>query len=92
MSAKRQRRRTARVVEPSSSHTSSPEYADAPFSPRRAFVVQFRITAEALTGRAEHIASGEAALFSDLQELCEFFKRVLNISAEGQKRHRNNWS
>jgi hypothetical protein len=52
--------------------------ADAPFSPRRAFVVQFRTTAGALTGRAEHIASGDAASFSDQHDLLEFFSRVLN--------------
>jgi hypothetical protein len=52
--------------------------ADAPFSPRRAFVVQFRTTAGALTGRAEHIASGDAAFFSDQHDLLEFFSRVLN--------------
>ena len=51
---------------------------DAPFSPRRAFVVQFRTTAGVLTGRAEHIASGDAAFFSDQHDLLEFFNRVLN--------------
>jgi hypothetical protein len=89
MSGKRKDHRAARVPDASSSNAASPEHIDAPFSPRRAFVVQFRTGAGKLTGRAEHMASGKVALFSDFDELCEFFNRVLKISACARKPHRN---
>jgi hypothetical protein len=55
------------------------------FSPRRAFVVQFRSGSGQLEGRAEHMASGDAIFFEDHHELLQFFKRVL--AASDRKRH-----
>jgi hypothetical protein len=89
MANKRKNRRAARIPDASSSDAPSPEYVDAPFSPRCAFVVQFRTGKGKLTGRVEHMTSGEAAIFSDLKELCEFFKRVLEVSAHARKPHHN---
>jgi hypothetical protein len=57
------------------------EEKTAPLSPTRAFVVQFRTNSGPLTGRAEHLASGEAVLFANKNELFEFFERTL-ISAD----------
>jgi len=54
---------------------------EAPLSPQWAFVVQLRegtaLTPEALHGRAEHILSGQAVLFQNLDDLVAFFRRVL---------------
>jgi hypothetical protein len=54
---------------------------EAPLSPHWAFVVQLRegtaMTPDALHGRVEHIASGQAALFSCLEELRVFMAQVL---------------
>ena len=53
----------------------------SPFSPHRAFVVQFRAeTAVArwhVAGRIEHIVSGLATHFHSLEELLVFVERVL---------------
>jgi len=58
--------------------TPTPE---APLSPHWAFVVQLRegtaLTPEALHGRVEHIVSGQAALFTSLEELRAFMAHVL---------------
>ena len=55
---------------------------DAPLSPHWAFVVQVRegsaMTPEALRGRVEHIVSGQAALFTSLEELRAFMEHVLS--------------
>ena len=55
--------------------------AEAPLSPQWAFVVQLRegtaLTPEALHGRVEHIASGQAALFTSLEALRAFMAQVL---------------
>ena len=60
--------------------TSLPPPA-APLSPHWAFVVQLRqgtvLTPEALHGRVEHIVSGQASLFTSLEELRAFMARVL---------------
>jgi len=54
----------------------------APLSPRWAFVVQLRqstpLTPEALTGRVEHIVTGQAMLFASLDELLSFVQQVLS--------------
>jgi len=38
-----------------------------------------------LAGRVEHIASGEAALFSCEHELFDFLKRILTIIGEDER-------
>jgi len=54
---------------------------ESPLSPSHAFVVQFRtetdITHEQITGRVEHVLSGQATHFASLKELLAFFERVL---------------
>jgi len=54
---------------------------DAPLSPHWAFVVQLRegtlLTPDAVHGRVEHIVSGQATLFSSLEEVRVFMERVL---------------
>jgi hypothetical protein len=60
----------------------NPGSSDAPFSAHRAFVVQFRKTAGDPAGRVEHIASGEAALFSCEHDLFDFFRRILRTIAD----------
>jgi hypothetical protein len=54
---------------------------EGPLSPMRAFVVQFREETEAarqcLTGRVEHMVSGQAARFHSPEELLAFFARIL---------------
>jgi hypothetical protein len=54
---------------------------EAPLSPRRAFVVQFRKgTGDArdrFAGRVEHMVSGHAAHFHTPQQLTRFLRRVL---------------
>lgn len=49
------------------------------FLPEGAFVVQFRTAAQgsALTGRAEHVVSGQAAHFRSPAELLAFLRDVL---------------
>jgi len=54
---------------------------EAPLSPRWTFVVQLRqgttLTAEAVYGRVEHLVSGQAALFTSLEEVRAFMARVV---------------
>ena len=58
-----------------------PGASDAPLPAERAFVVQFRAqpdpTGDVLVGRAEHVASGDAARFGSAAELIEFIAKVL---------------
>ena len=58
---------------------------ETPLSPHWAFVVQWRegtaLTPDALHGRVEHITSGQAALFSSLEELRAFMAHVLTSPA-----------
>jgi hypothetical protein len=58
-----------------------PSASDAPLSPHWAFVVQLRegtaLTAETLHGRVEHIVSGQATLFTSLEDLLAFMAQVL---------------
>ena len=61
---------------------SQPIQADeiAPSLPaNRAFVVQFRSESEAgqLSGRVEHIESGQSARFTSEEELAAFYRHVL---------------
>jgi len=53
----------------------------APLSPHWAFVVQLRegsvLTPEGMQGRVEHIVSGQATLFTSLEEIRAFMARVL---------------
>src|SRR5947207_4354711 len=53
----------------------------APLSPHRAFVVQFRVETEVeqgrFVGRVEHVVSGQATRFHSLEELLAFIQRVL---------------
>ncbi len=60
---------------------SSPPAAEAPLSPRRAFVVQFRTDAGRdpghFAGRVEHMTSGQAVRFHSPEELLAFMARVL---------------
>ena len=53
----------------------------APLSPHWAFVVQLRegssLTPEGMQGRVEHIVSGEATLFSSLEEVRAFMEHAL---------------
>jgi len=52
-----------------------------PLSPRRAFVVQFHADTELETdrvsGRVEHVVSGQAIAFSSLEALLAFMNKVL---------------
>lgn len=54
---------------------------DAPLSPRWAFVVQLRegttLTSETIYGRVEHVVSGQAILFTSLEELRLFMEQVV---------------
>ncbi len=58
-----------------------PSIVDAPLSPHWAFVVQLRegtgLMSEAVYGRVEHIVSGQAVLFSSLEEVHAFMARVV---------------
>ncbi len=55
---------------------------EPPLSPRRAFVVQFRVdmgvAPEHFTGRVEHIVTGHAGRFYSPEELIAFFTTVLS--------------
>ena len=55
---------------------------DAPLSPQRAFVVQFRVGTgaeqERFAGRVEHMVSGHATRFHSVEELVAFITRVLS--------------
>jgi hypothetical protein len=52
-----------------------------PLSPQRAFVVQFHADTEfgagQVSGRVEHVVSGQATAFSSLEALLAFMGRVL---------------
>jgi hypothetical protein len=58
----------------------------APLSVTRAFVVQFRadtvIEQEHLTGRVEHVVSGQVTDFQSLETLLGFMARVLRAERE----------
>ena len=58
----------------------------APLSVTRAFVVQFRADAVVeqghLTGRVEHVVSGQATDFQSLETLLAFIARVLRAERE----------
>ena len=58
----------------------------APLSVTRAFVVQFRTDAAVeqgyLTGRVEHVVSGQATDFQSLETLLTFMARVLRAERE----------
>jgi hypothetical protein len=58
-------------------------------SPDRAFVVEFgdaKVTrADHLSGRVEHVISGQAARFASAGELLEFVHGVLRMRAPGRK-------
>lgn len=68
--------------------TKSPLAAipEAPLSPHWAFVVQLRqgtsLAPEAVYGRVEHIASGQAMRFTSWEEVRVFMERVLAEIAE----------
>ena len=53
--------------------------------PERAFVIQLRAASdgdtELFAGRAEHVASGEAARFGSIPELVAFVRQVLASGA-----------
>ena len=63
-----------------------PPPPEVPLSPHWAFVVQLRpgtaLTPEALHGRVEHIVSGQATLFTSLEELRAFMAQVLTQHSE----------
>jgi hypothetical protein len=52
-----------------------------PLSPQRAFVIQFHADTEfgtgPVSGRVEHVVSGQATAFSSLEALLAFMARVL---------------
>jgi len=53
----------------------------SPLSPHRAFVVQFRaetdVAAGRMTGRVEHVVSGQTTAFQTLEGLLAFMARML---------------
>jgi hypothetical protein len=55
----------------------------APLSIQRAFVVHFRENTEVahrqMSGRVEHVVSGQSAHFTSLEELLDFIARVLAL-------------
>jgi len=62
-------------------------------SPHRAFVVQFRAETDVaqgrVTGRVEHVMSGQATHFSSLEELLVFIAQVLtSVRAPPRRRPR----
>jgi len=67
---------------------STPSIVDAPLSPHWAFVVQLRegtgLTSEAMYGRVEHIATGQATLFTSLEEVRAFMAQVLIETTRGR--------
>ncbi len=58
-----------------------PTEEQVPLSPHWAFVVQFRVGTEVeqgeVTGRVEHIVSGQAAHFQSVEELWVFLHQSL---------------
>jgi hypothetical protein len=71
---------------------TAPLRPHAPLSPSGAFVVQLRegtaLTREGLHGRVEHIVSGQATLFTSLEELGAFMARVLAAQEGDECRRR----
>ena len=61
---------------------------DAPLSPLRAFVVQFREGQDGspvhFVGRAEHVTSGQVIRFRSRAELWRFFASVLTAQGVGR--------
>jgi hypothetical protein len=59
----------------------TPSIVEAPLSPHWAFVVQLRegttLTPETIYGRVEHIATGQATLFTSFDEVRTFMSQVL---------------
>ena len=55
----------------------------APLSVHRAFVVHFRenndVAHRQMSGRVEHVVSGQSTHFASLEELLDFIARVLAI-------------
>ena len=55
---------------------------------RRAFVVQLHAEADVahgrLSGRVEHVLSGQAARFQNLDELLAFLSRMLQTASQGE--------
>ena len=53
---------------------------ESPFSPHRAFVVQFRaemnVAGDCVQGRVEHVVSGQATHFASVEELLAFIERI----------------
>ena len=70
---------------PSQSPTCRPSLP-TPLTPHWAFVVQLRqgtsLEPDAMQGRVEHIVSGQASLFSSLEEFRAFMERVLTEVGE----------
>ncbi|HET8669454.1 MAG TPA: hypothetical protein VFM05_02155 [Candidatus Saccharimonadales bacterium] len=67
----------------------------APLSVHRAFVVHFRTNSDIaqgrVTGRVEHIASGQLTHFTSLEELLTFLGRVLaTVRGPPQRKSANN--
>ena len=60
---------------------SSPRYRQGAYPIEYAFVVQFAADsaadAERLSGRVEHVVSGQAHRFESAQELLKFLEKVL---------------
>jgi len=60
---------------------------DAPLSPQRAFLVQFRMGAGQdsvhFVGRVEHVVSGDTARFHTAEELLAFIKQILTAQDKG---------
>jgi len=58
-----------------------------PTSPEQAFVVQIADARMAptglISGRVEHMLSGECAYFETQRQLIEFFRRVLTANSDG---------
>jgi hypothetical protein len=73
-----QQQPTQRLVEDTMKSSS---IIDAPLSPRWAFVVQLRegtmFTPEAVYGRVEHLATGQATLFTSLDEVRTFMEQIV---------------
>jgi len=66
---------------------------DAPaFLPERAFVVQIKtdagVASGSLTGRVEHVVSGEATGFESSDELLAFLSAVLSTSERVKRKER----
>lgn len=66
----------------------APPQGPSPLSIHRAFVVQFRLETNLekeegkeegpVTGRVEHVASGQASFFDSFEELAAFFGHILS--------------